>query len=226
VCVISLADLVKDGGVMVWPIFLMGIFGVAVAAERLIFVYLRASIHSDAFMGLVQRQVLDGNIDEALRLCNSEPSAVLPRVLKAGLLRAGRSEDEMSKAVEEATRANSPLLGQRIAYLPMIANTATLLGLVGTIQGLILSFQSVSAASAEARSSELASGIAVAMYTTFAGLMVAIPVLVAHAFIAAKANATLDDIDHYGLKLVNLLVACRDGRTSRPVETPLVPVEG
>ncbi|MDP2312148.1 MAG: MotA/TolQ/ExbB proton channel family protein [Pseudomonadota bacterium] len=222
----SFAEMFEEGGVMIWPILVCGIFGVSVTLERLFYVFLRASVHSEAFMTRVQRHVLDGNIDAAVRLCSSEPTALLPRVLKAGLLHAHRTEDEMTKAVEEATRANTPLLGARIPYLPMIANAATLLGLLGTIQGLILSFDAVAAASAETRSSELSHGIAVAMYTTFLGLMVAIPVLVSHGVISARANRTLDDIDHYGLKLVNLLVAVRSREPSRRDGAPLVPAQG
>jgi biopolymer transport protein ExbB/TolQ len=222
---LNLTDLFKDGGTIVWPILLCGIFGLGIAVERFFFVYFQAAIDSVRFMDNVQRHVLDGQTDAALRLCNSEPSALLPRVLKAALLHANRSEGEMSRAVEEATRATTPLLGRRLSFLPMVANAATLLGLLGTIQGLVVSFHSVGAATADARSSELAEGIAVAMYTTFLGLAVAIPVLVVHSFLAAKANSTLDDIDHYGLKIVNLLLACREGRAATP-DAPLANVEG
>jgi biopolymer transport protein ExbB/TolQ len=206
----NLLELLKQGGPAVWPILLCGIIGFAISIERLFYVYLRSAINTEKFMVLLQRLVMAGDIDGAVRLCNSEPSAALPQVMKAALIRAHRSEHEMSAAVEEATRAVTPRIGKYIGFLPMIANTSTLLGLLGTIQGLILSFESVAAATAEARSSELSHGIAVAMYATLFGLMVAIPVLVAHSVISSRANATLDDIDHYGLKLVNLLVARAD----------------
>jgi biopolymer transport protein ExbB len=203
----NLAKWMEDGGIFMWPILACAVIGAAVAAERFIFLYLRASIHAPAFLAQVQRDVLDGDVDAALRICNAESAAVLPRVLKAGLLRAGHPENELRDALEEATLEVTPLVQRRVAYLPTIANVSTLLGLLGTIQGLILSFHAVSDATPEARSTALASGIAVAMYTTFAGLLIAIPVLIAHTLIGAKANQILDEVDHAQARLVNLLNA-------------------
>jgi biopolymer transport protein ExbB len=205
----GIADAMREGGVVMWPILLCAVVGASLALERLFYVFYRAGINAPAFMAQVQRAVLDGNLDQAVRLCNVEPSAALPRVLKAGLVRANRPEAEIRDAMEEEELEVFPLVSRRIGYLPMIANVSTLLGLLGTIQGLILSFHAVSDATAAARSTALAEGIAVAMYTTFFGLMVSIPILVAHGIIAARANAVLEEIDHHSLKLVNLLNACR-----------------
>lgn len=221
--VIGVAEWMKEGGLFMWPILFCAVIGASIALERLIYVYLRAGVHAGSFMATVQREVLDGNIDSAVRLCNGEPSAVLPRVIKAGLVRADRPEAEIKSAVEEASLEVYPMVNRRIAYLPMIANVSTLLGLLGTIQGLILSFHSVAEASAEARSVALAQGIAIAMYTTFFGLLVAIPLLVAHGIIAARANSALDEIDHHGVKLVNLLNACRRGESPREGGAPILP---
>lgn len=203
----NLAQWVEDGGIFMWPILACAVLGATVSAERFIFLFLRASIHAPAFLAQVQRDVLDGDVDAALKICNAESAAVLPRVVKAGLLCAGRGESELRDALEEATLEVTPVVQRRVAYLPTIANVSTLLGLLGTIQGLVQSFHAVADASAEARSTALASGIAVAMYTTFAGLLVAIPVLVAHALIAARANQLLDEIDHASARVVNLLNA-------------------
>lgn len=192
-----------------WPILACGVLGATISAERVIFLFLRASVHAPALLAQVQRDVLAGDVDAALKLCNAESAAVLPRVLKAGLLRAGRPENEVRDALEEATLEVTPLVQQRIPYLTTLANLCTLLGLLGTIQGLILSFHAVAEASAEARSTALASGIAVAMNATFAGLLVAIPVLAIHAVVAARANRILDEVDHAAARLVNLLNAVR-----------------
>ncbi|MFZ5475777.1 MAG: MotA/TolQ/ExbB proton channel family protein [Myxococcota bacterium] len=223
----QIAEWLRQGGVFMWPILLCAVVGAAVAVERFLYVYLRAGINAGAFMAQVQRDVLDGNVEKAVRLCNGEPSAALPRVVKAGLVRADRPESEIRDAVEEATLEVFPQIGRRIAYLPMIANVSTLLGLLGTIQGLIISFHSVAEATAEARSTALAQGIAVAMYTTFFGLMVSIPLLVAHGVVSARANAILDDIDHYALKLVNLLNATRkDDERAGGGGAPVLPFPG
>ena len=203
------ADAMRDGGIFMWLILIAAVIGATFSLERLFYVFYRAGINAPAFMAQVQRAVLDGNVDQAVRLCNSEPSAALPRMLKAGLVRASRPEAEIRDALEEEQLELFPLISRRIGYLPMIANVSTLLGLAGTIQGLIVSFHSVSDASAAARSTALAEGIAIAMYTTMFGLIVSIPILVLHGIIAARANAILEELDHHAVKLVNLLNATR-----------------
>ena len=207
----DLAKWMEEGGAFMWPILACGILGAAVAGERAIQIYARAGVDARAFMAAVQRALLDGDVDGALRQCNADPDAALPRVIKAGLVRADRPVGEIRSGLEEAQAEVLPRISKRLALLPMIANVSTLLGLLGTIQGLILSFHSIGEANAEQRSTALAQGIAVAMYTTYFGLIVAIPIMVAHGLIAGRANAILDDIDHAALKLANLLEARRGG---------------
>lgn len=212
------SSMFEEGGFFMYPILLCAVFGAALTLERFYYLFLRASLNAAAFMAQVQREVLAGNLEEALRLCNGEPSAAIARVLKAGLVRAERPEAEIKAAVEEVCLEVQPLISRRLSYLPMLANVATLLGLLGTIQGLIYSFHSVADADATTRSTALADGIAVAMYTTFFGLFVAVPILISHAMLAAKANQVLDEVDHHALKLTNLL-----GTTGVPRETPVIP---
>lgn len=215
----DLAQWFRDGGPWMWPILVAAVFGAAIAVERLLYVYLRAATNGPVFMAQVQRHLLDGELDAALRLCNAEGAAALPRVLKAALLRADRPAAEIRDAVEEASLEVFPAINRRISYLSMIANVATLLGLLGTIQGLILSFRAVGEADVAERAAALSNGVAVAMNTTYAGLAVAIPLLVVHGLVAARANALLDEIDHYGLRITNLLQAARPraGGSGAPV---------
>lgn len=220
-----LAKGMEQGGFFMWPILVCAVFGVSIGLERFFFIFFRASINAAAFMAQIQRLVLDDDVEGAVRLCNAEPSAALPRVIKAALVREARPEAEMRDAVEELSLEVYPEINRRLSFLPMIANVSTLLGLLGTIQGLIQAFKAVGEASAEARSQALSSGIAVAMYTTFFGLFVAIPVIVSHGIVAARANALLDEIDQYGLKVMNLLNATR---RSAPLSggSPVLPFPG
>jgi biopolymer transport protein ExbB len=220
----NLAEWFRSGGFFMWPILVCAVVGAAVAVERLVYIFLRAAINAPVFMAAIQRHVLDGDIDAAVRLCNAEAGAVLPRVLKAGLVRADRPDAEVRDALEEASLEVYPLVNRRLSYLPMIANVATLLGLLGTIQGLIESFQAVGEADATERSAALAHGIAVSMNATFAGLTIAVPVLVIHAIVAARANGILDEIDHYALRLTNLLNAVRRERPQGGA--PVLPFPG
>ena len=86
---------IHNGGPFMWPILIAAVFALAIAFERLYFVLFRANINGTAFMAQVQKMVMANNIDRAIKLCNSEPNAALPRVLKAGLSRANRSEEEI-----------------------------------------------------------------------------------------------------------------------------------
>ena len=208
---VSPITMFKEGGFFMWPILAVLVFAMAIAFERLFYIVFRANINSTAFMAQIQKLIMANNIDRAIKLCNAEPHAALPRVVKAGLMRANRTEKEIENAVEEATLEVSPLINKRTPYLAMLANVATLIGLLGTIMGLVLAFQAVAKASAETKQVLLAQGISVAMYTTAGGLMAAIPTLMLHSFIVNQSNKVLDDVDQYGLKTVNLLVARRKG---------------
>jgi biopolymer transport protein ExbB/TolQ len=201
----------KDGGAWMIPILVVGVFAMAIAFERLLYILFRANINATAFMAQIQKLIMANNIDRAIKLCNAEPHAALPRVVKAGLTRANRTEKEIENAIDEATLEIGPRVNKRTSYLSMLANIATLCGLLGTIWGLIMAFQGVATASAETKQTVLAAGISMAMYTTAAGLMVAIPTLMIHSVVLNKSNKILDDVDQYGLKVANLLAARRRG---------------
>jgi biopolymer transport protein ExbB len=201
----------KEGGAFMYVILFVGVFAMAIAFERLFYIVFRANINATAFMAQVQKLIMANNIDRAIKLCNAEPHAALPKVVKAGLTRANRTEKEIENAIEEATLEVGPLVAKRTAYLAMLANVATLTGLLGTIMGLIMAFSAVAKASAETKQTLLANGISVAMYTTAGGLIAAIPTLVLHSIIVNRSNKILDDVDQFGLKTVNLLTARRRG---------------
>jgi len=206
----SIIDMQK-GGVWMIPILVVAVFALAIAFERLFYILFRANINSTAFMAQIQKLIMANNIDRAIKLCNAEPHAALPRVIKAGLTRANRTDKEIENAIDESVLEVGPRVNKRTAYLAMLANVATLLGLLGTIWGLIDAFKAVAFAPPEMKQSLLAGGISTAMYTTAGGLMVAIPVLLIHAIVLNRSNKILDDVDHYGLKVVNLLAARRRG---------------
>ncbi len=201
----------KEGGPFMYAILVAAVFAMAIAFERLFYIIFRANINATAFMSQIQKLIMANNIDRAIKLCNAEPHAALPRVVKAGLTRANRTEKEIENAIDEATLEVSPVLNKRTGYLAMLANVATLLGLLGTVLGLIQAFEAVAHASAEMKQTLLAAGISIAMYTTAGGLMVAIPTLILHSIVMARTNKIMDDVDQYGLKTINLLTARRRG---------------
>jgi len=201
-----------EGGVFMHFILASMVFGIGIMIERFIFLYFRYNINATAFFAQIQKLVMANNIDRAIKLCNAAPNAALPRVLKAGLMRANKGEVEISNALEEAQLEVVPMVTKRTGSLPPIASIATLMGLLGTITGLILAFGASQVASQEERSTLLMQGIAVAMNTTAFGLIIAIPTLAAYLVLSGVTKKILEEVDQYSVKLENLLVARSRGQ--------------
>ncbi len=195
------------GGGFMYVIAFVMVIGVGIMVERFIFLFFKYNINAKAFMGQVQKLVMANNIDRAIKLCNAAPNAALPKVIKAGLTRANKGELEISNSIEEATLEVVPIVTKRTPTLGGVANVATLLGLLGTIIGLIQAFAALKSAAPEARAAALANGISIAMNTTAFGLIVAIPCMAAQMFLAAVTKKILEEIDQYSVKLENLLVS-------------------
>lgn len=203
----AIAEAFRTGGMWMYIILAVSIFAIGIVIERFIFLFFKYSINAEAFMAQVQKLVMANNIDRAIKLCNAAPSAALPKVIKAGLTRANKGEVEIQNAIEEATLEVVPKVQKRTASLQALANIATLLGLLGTIIGLIEAFDALEKATPENRQRLLARGIALAMNTTAFGLIVAIPTLVAHLILSGTTKKILDEIDMYSVKLENLLIS-------------------
>lgn len=203
----AIANAFSTGGGWMYVIAFTSIIGLGIMIERFIFLFFKYNINAKAFMAQIQKLVMANNIDRAIKLCNAAPNAALPKVIKAGLTRANKGELEISNAIEEATLEVTPYVTRRTPTLGGVANVATLLGLLGTIIGLIQAFAALDAAAPEARASALAKGISVAMNTTAFGLIVAIPCMSSQMFLAAVTKKILEEIDQYSVKLENLLVS-------------------
>ncbi len=197
----------QAGGFFMHPIALCAVLGAGVMIERFVFLFFRFNINGKQFFNQIQKLVMANNVDRAIKLCNAADRAALPRVMKAGLTHANKSESDIASSVEEALLEVSPVIVKRIGMIAAIANIATLLGLLGTIFGMIEAFDAVATVAADQRSTALARGISIAINTTGLGLMVAIPLLAAQVFIQNLAKKISDEVDLYAVKLENLLAA-------------------
>ncbi|MCP4503003.1 MAG: MotA/TolQ/ExbB proton channel family protein [Deltaproteobacteria bacterium] len=204
-----------EGGIWMIPIGLVSFLVAGVAVERAIFLFFRYNINGTAFMAQIQKLVMANNIDRAIKLCNAAPNAALPRIIKAGLTRANKGETEIQNAVEEASLEVVPLLQKRTGSLSGLASLATLLGLLGTVMGLIDAFRVVAEAPADQKSALLTLYISVAMGTTAFGLMVAIPSIFIHMGLSGLTKKIVDEIDMYSVKLENLLITRGKSGTSQ-----------
>jgi biopolymer transport protein ExbB/TolQ len=144
-------------------------------------------------------------------LCLGHPQAPVANTIRQALLHLDAPRDELTLAVEQSAADAVPQAQLRIGYLATIANVATLFGLLGTIVGLMQSFDAVSHAEPSQRQALLAGGIALAMRTTAGGIAVAIPCLLAYSYLAQRANGILDDVDRAGMRMVMLLLSRRKG---------------
>ncbi|MBD3421187.1 MAG: MotA/TolQ/ExbB proton channel family protein [Chitinivibrionales bacterium] len=198
----------EPGYVFMWVLLVVGIFCVAIAIERFVFLMSRAGYKTELFMKEILTKIERDDIDGAKQMCKKAGKMVIATVVNAGLAEAKSGADRIRNSIDEAMLKVIPDLEKRTNYLATIGNVATLLGLMGTIYGLILSFAAVGKPGIDAaeKSTLLASGIAAAMNTTFTGLLVAIPSIILYALFRAKTQKIIDEIDEYSLRLVNTLV--------------------
>lgn len=214
----AIAEAFRTGGIWMYIILASSIVTIGVVIERFIFLFFKYSVNAAPFMAQIQKLVMANNIDRAIKLCNAEPSAALPRVIKAGLTRANKGEAEIQGAIEEASLEVVPLVQKRLNSLPALANISTLLGLLGTIVGLIEAFEALEKATPETRQKLLAKGIALAMNTTAFGLIIAIPTLAVHVILGGMVKKIIDEIDLHSVRLENMLVSRGKGGTATTSE--------
>jgi biopolymer transport protein ExbB len=218
----NIMDFVQKGGIMMIPIGLCSLIAVSVIIERLVSLRRRSIIPPSFLPGL--RKVMDNNPGDtvaALDYCRSSNSAIA-NVLGAGIRKIDRrSAEAVEKSIEEAGERAVLKMRKYLRVLAVIASVTPLMGLLGTIIGMIMAFQTV-AMSGEAlgKTEMLAGGIYQAMITTAAGLTVAIPVLICYHWISAKIERLVADIDQMSVDFVDDF---GDGSPRRrPVPAPTV----
>lgn len=210
----DMAEFYTQGGGWMHAITFVSVLAIGIMVERCVFLFFKYNLNANQFMAQINKLVMANNIDRAIKLCNAAAPAALPKVIKAGLTRANKGEVEIANAIEEATLEVIPNITKRTPTLQQLANIATLLGLLGTIMGLIGAFDAVGNAPPDQKTAMLTAMISIAMNTTGFGLMVAIPTLGAFIFLNNTVKKIIDEIDQYSVKLQNLLVSRGKGTQS------------
>jgi len=190
------------GGVVMYPILLCSILALAIFLERLWSLAPQRVVPTSLFPE-IKRLVTDDRRGEAIGLCRASDSA-LGRILLAGLFDLSSGRDRMRESMRDAADQESGQLERFVEVLGTIASVSTLLGLLGTISGMIEVFSVIATAQA-VNPPALASGISEALVTTFAGLSVAIPSLVAYKFLLARIDGDLRELEHNSVQLVSLV---------------------
>jgi len=193
------------GGVFMFPIALVGAVGVAIIVERYITIT-RARVKSRTAWSAVEPLLSKGEFEKARELTNNDDDAV-SRLLSMGLALQGavRRRDDVEKAMEESMMEIIPQLEKRTHYLATFANLATLLGLLGTVSGLIHAFSAVATVNPAEKANLLSASISEAMNCTAFGLMTAVPILFAHAFLQTKTSEMIDSLQTASVKFLNVL---------------------
>ncbi len=207
-------EFLSEGGLFMYVNVVSLSVALAIVIERVVRLLFTYNLNAGPFMEQVQKLVLSGNVDRAVKLCGAAPDTALARVVRAGLTRANRGELEVAKAIEESIMEVTPSIQNRISALWSMANIATLLGLIGTIIGLIGAFKSLGAVSADKRSEVLSKGISEAMNNTAFGLGIAVTCIIAHLLLTARAKGMIEEVELNSLKLENLLARKSSGETN------------
>jgi len=197
------AKFMDDGGVFMWIILGMWVFGLIIAAERIKNLF-KFDIDGASLMSEIKKDVLTNEVQSAIQSCSTNKS-LLASVMRNGLKRANQSKEQIQDALESSMLEVIPYAEKRLGHLALIANVSTLVGLLGTIYGLIQSFAAVASADAASKAELLALGISKAMNTTAFGLISAISIMVIHQILTTKSENIISDLEHYSVKLVDLL---------------------
>jgi biopolymer transport protein ExbB/TolQ len=177
---------------------------VAIVIDRAIYFLGRGHINSKAFLEQIKRLIAANNVDRAKKLCDAT-TAPIARVAKAGLAKAHKGEAAVAQSIEETMVDVTPEVKKRLGALWSLANIATLLGLLGTITGLIATFDAVAFAAPAERQAKLSAGISTAMYHTAIGLFIAVLCMITHLILSAAAKKVVGDLESFSLRLENLL---------------------
>lgn len=189
-----------------WPILLCSIFALAIIIERLWYLH-RIKINTRNFLNNILDKMKRHQIKEALEICDVTKNPI-SNILRAGILKYDRGREQIKEAIEDASLYEVPHLEKNMTMLATIAHISPLLGLLGTVTGMVRCFQTIQVKSSSFQPvspGDLAGGIWEALLTTVAGLMVAIPAFVAYNYLTSRINHFILEMEKATAELVNFL---------------------
>ena len=202
----SLWQIFLAGGPVMWPILLCSIFALAIIFEK--FWHLnKIKIDTQKFLRDILDKIKRHEIKEALQICDKTNSPI-SHILKAGILKYDRTREQIKEAIEDASLYEVPKLEKNLSTLATIAHISPLLGLLGTVTGMVRCFQTIQAKATSfhpVSPGDLAGGIWEALLTTVAGLIVAIPTFVAYNYLVSRVNNFILEMEKASTELVNFL---------------------
>jgi biopolymer transport protein ExbB/TolQ len=176
----------------------------AIIVERFIYILFKGQINAKGLLDQLRKLIQANNVDRAIRLCGST-NAPLLRLAKSGLVQVHRGEEAIANSIEEALVETTPEIRKRISSLWSLANIAVLVGLFGTVLGLIRAFAAVAGADPAKKQEMLALGIAEALHNTALGLGIAVIAIVFHLILTGMSKKMTGDLETFSMKLENFL---------------------
>lgn len=210
----SIVNFFVQGGAFMYPILIVAAVGAAIAIERYVTLS-RQGAKNRAAWARVEPALMKGEFDRAREMTGKDDT-VISRLVSIGLALQGtvRRRDDIEKAMEESMMESIPQLQKRTHYLATFANLATLLGLLGTVSGLIHAFAAVATVNPAEKANLLSASISEAMNCTAFGLVTAVPLLFLHALLQTKTTELIDGIETASVKFLNTLAARAHARVS------------
>ena len=202
----SLWQVFLAGGPVMWPILLCSIFALAIILEKFWHLH-KIKIDTQEFLRSVLDKMKRNETKEALQICENTPSPIA-NIIKAGVLKYDRPRPQIIEAIEDVSLYEIPRMEKNLTALATIAHISPLLGLLGTVTGMVRCFQTIQAKSVSmypVSPGDLAGGIWEALLTTVAGLMVAIPTFVAYNYLVSRINNFVLEMEKASTELVNFL---------------------
>ncbi len=201
-------EIIWQGGPLMWPILLCSVVAVAIALERF-FALRKAGADTREFMDAMRNFLRQGRVQEATDTCG-EAATPLARVARAGLQKHGSAKAAIREAMEDAGRLEVPKLERLLSGLATCATVAPLLGLLGTVTGMIKAFNRISTMQGMVSPADLAEGINNALITTAAGLTVAIPTLVMYNYFVSRVSSLVLEMEASASEIADLITRGRD----------------
>ncbi|MCP5517485.1 MAG: MotA/TolQ/ExbB proton channel family protein [Verrucomicrobiales bacterium] len=208
-----LPDLLRHGGVMMWVLLALGAVATVIFVERLLH-YHREQIHALDFINGIRNVLKRDNVVEAISICDATPGPV-PRLVKTAILNRDKGRNGVRDALEQAGLVEVPRLEQKLSLLATIAQIAPILGLLGTVLGLIQVFSAVQQDGLAAPAGLLAAGVWKGLVSTGAGLALAVPCYAGYNYLVTRVNAIVLDMEKSSTEILSLLGESRPGEASR-----------
>ncbi len=199
-------EIIQKGGPVMYPIILCSILALAIVIERVYHLY-KAKIDTKDFMNNVEITIKRNRIAEAIKICDKTPGPIA-HIVKAGIMKHDRSRQEIRESIEDAGHQEVPRLERHLSLLATIAHISPLLGLLGTVTGMVRAFQIIQEKSASfnpVSPGDLAGGIWEALLTTVAGLIVAIPTVVLYNYLVNRVDEFVLVMERSATEVINIL---------------------